>query len=168
MANKPELLYWDACVFSSYAGGIAGRAEILASLVAQCPKHLRIVTSTLSIAEASFASGLGAPKRSPAGEAIIDGLWESSHIELVSTPPAVMYRARDYMRHMLHYNGRSVSGADAVHLATCEWLSTIEKVFAFHTYDDGLLRLDNISGIPIVLPSVLQPMLVPESDRGQV
>lgn len=163
MPAKPQYLYWDASVFSSYVGRIADRLPIIDALFEQvvADRRRRIITSAISVMEVAFASGHGPGRRtSPEQEGRIDELWRSPHIEVVDVTHGLLLRARSFMRDAVDENW-SISPNDALHLVTAAWVhATFGEVIAVHTYDNWSRFQPMIGGILIDAPNVQQPRLL--------
>lgn len=162
MPAKPQYLYWDASVFSSYVGGIADRLPIIDALFEQvvADRRRRIITSAISLMEVAFASGHGPGLRtSPAQEGRIDELWRSPHIEVVDVTRGLLLRARSFMRDAVD-NGWSITPNDALHLVTAAWVhTTLGEVDEVHTYDNWSRFQLMVGDIPIGAPTIQQPRL---------
>ena len=157
MPTDAARVYWDACVVLSYINADAERLPVLEELLAEARRgEARIVTSTPSVVEVAFAAEeqrRQAPD--PATEARIDALWTpGSVITLAELHFGVARRARALMRGAMA-RGWSLKPPDATHLATARQHSSDR----FHTYDDGLGKYAELTGLIIAEPQAVQPQL---------
>lgn len=157
MPDVRRLIYWDACVFLDWVNGIPEKLPILDAIIdrAGLRGDVEIVTSTLSITEVAIGrltqagSGLD-----PSIEARIDALWTDPVIKQIEFHRAIAFEARDLVR-AVKLSARSLKPMDAIHLATARRIGASE----FQTYNDRLLKLPPIVGLPITEPTILQPRL---------
>jgi predicted nucleic acid-binding protein len=164
MPNGLKRIYWDACVFISYIEQTADRIAVIDAIFHQAhsTRDVEIFTSALSTAEVAFAETERINKAlDPGIEKALDDLWADPLIRLVEVNPVVGRIARDVVRTtMIEHETlgtASLRSADAVHLATAQWINADE----FHTYDQRLLRHSGLLGFPILEPIVPQPRLIP-------
>lgn len=165
MPARPEYLYWDACVFSSYIGAIPDRQPTIEALLEKVysKKRLRIVTSSMSILEVVFASGHGPGRRlSSQVEAKIDDFWKSEFIEVIEAHTYLMFAARDLMRNVDSQQGWSLKPQDALHLATAAWINQYAgAVLEVHTYDKEWARYSPMLGGLIICEPNVQQLSLP-------
>ena len=171
MASDRTYLYWDACVFSSYVGEHPDRADTILEVWEQVARqHPRkaIITSSLSILEVAFASGDGSGVRDPERERQIDALWREPTIYVADASQDLMYLARGLMR-AARDKGWSLKPADALHLATAQWINQkIGYVQEVHTYDDKWVKMSElVDGLKICEPYVAQPRLIRDSGESK-
>lgn len=165
MSAKPDYLYWDACVFSSYVGAIPERAPIIDAVIAEVGKdrNRRIITSSISIMEVAFATGHG-PARPISSEHAekIDELWRSPFVELIDTNNVLLFRARDLLRRAYAEGLTKLTPNDALHLATAVWFHhTVGAVTEINTYDGYWLKqMRTLIEIDICEPHASQPRLI--------
>lgn len=158
MPGKKRFVYWDSCVILSYIQGDADRLPVLdqlLSLSADPGSDLRIITSTLSIAEVAYVT----EERvrgvlDPVSEAAIEAIWDGSAIDLVEFHAGIARQARSLTRQVMT-RGWSLRSADACQLASALYIDAVD----FHTYDDRLFRFSQVCGFPVRLPSIEQPAL---------
>ena len=160
MPSRPDLLYWDSCVFLSYINGDVDRLPIIDALLieAQAGK-VHIVTSVLTIAEVVFAAqeqenNQLAPEVVDQIESILN---DRRVVTLVDVTPAVARRARELQRNG-KFSGRSIKPMDALHLATAATLSPAP--LKIHTYDSTWPRWADALELPIVEPLTDAPILL--------
>jgi predicted nucleic acid-binding protein len=170
MASSNKVyVYWDACVFNSYAGRYPERIEMLDQVWDEVQRvdSLRLITSAVSILEVAFASGHGAGQRMPELEERIDALWHDPKIELVEAHTQLMTAGRDLMR-WAKDRDLSLSPNDALHLATARWVNEyVGRVRNVFTYDRRMLDFDGrLDNLEVRRPYVLQHWLIP-SDSSQ-
>lgn len=158
MPEKPQRIYWDACVFLSYVNEDAGRVNDIQTLLDEAGRNeLEIVTSTVSIVEVAF----GAAERKNSAlstdmEAKIRRLWEpASPVNMVEFHTLIAEVAQRLSRSGIP-EGWSLKPMDAIHLSTARRM----RVDAFHTYDDRLKKWTSKVGYPIGEPDPASPVLL--------
>jgi predicted nucleic acid-binding protein len=156
MPGKPRFVYWDSCVFLSYINADPGRIDTLDALLDEIQKsngEKRIVTSILTKVEVAWSAIEHTTQTlSPNVEQTIDALWnDESVIGFIELHDGIVIRARDLMRQSLT-QGWSLKPADAIHLASAQWLGVEE----LHTYDDKLPRYGTMIGCKICEPYTTQ------------
>lgn len=160
MPSSPLSIYWDSCVFLSYVEGDADRLPVLDALFDQAgrTREIRILTSTVSIAEVAFVQAERANRVSnPQVAADLDNLWDNRAVlTLVEFHTLIARDARDLIRDAMG-KGWTLKPADAIHLATARRVDAAE----FQTYDQALFRYAEILKVPINEPRVQQPRLMP-------
>lgn len=159
MSSKPELLYWDSCVFLSYIDAEVDRVDVIETLFAEVQKSKgakKIVTSTVSIAEVAY--GAQEKKRAALDHSIrerIDALWnDKSVLTFIEFHDGIARIARELMREAIS-KGHALKPLDAIHLASAQWLQVQEV----HTYDDKLEKFAVAIGRKICAPYADQPRL---------
>lgn len=157
MPDPQRRYYWDACVWLNYINQVASRIPILDALLAESTSGaIRLYTSAISRVEVAFAESErtnAAPD--PTVEANIDSLWEDRlAVEMVEFYPDLWREARGLIRDSIA-NNWSLKPLDAMHLATAKKLEVDE----FHTYDERLLKLSRLVGLPILEPYTANPRL---------
>ena len=164
MPDGLKRVYWDSCIFISYIEQTPDRIAVIDAILHQAhnARDVEIFTSVLSIAEVAFAETERINKAlDPGVEMDLDRLWADPMIRLVEVNPVVCRGARDVVRTvMIRHETQeepSLRSADAVHLATAQWINTNE----FHTCDHRLLRHTGLLGFPIIEPVIPQPRLIP-------
>jgi len=121
---------------------------------------LRILTSTLSIAEAAWAKADELTAMTPETQAQIDHLWHGHPgVRLMEVDILMAFEAREVMRLALHHGLSSPRGADAVHLASAKRAG----VGVLHTYDEKLDKYAVMLGLKIERPYADQQYL-PQSE----
>lgn len=157
MPTDVACIYWDACCALSYVNADAERLPVLEEVLTEARRGTsRIITSIMSVVEVAFAAE---EQRQGALDATqerdIDALWTpGSVITLAELHFAIAHRARALMRSAMT-QGLSLKPADAVHLATAMHHSADR----FHTYDRGLDKFGDITGLIITEPQAAQPQL---------
>lgn len=157
MPTDAACVYWDACVALSYINADSERLPVLEELLAEARRgEAKIVTSTLSVVEVAFAAEEQRHQApDSATEAQIDALWTpGSVITLAEFHFGIASRARTLMRKAMA-RGWSLKPPDAIHLAT----ALQHSADRFHTYDDGLGKYAELTGLIIVEPQAVQPQL---------
>ncbi|MBA3360247.1 MAG: type II toxin-antitoxin system VapC family toxin [Acidimicrobiia bacterium] len=158
----PDLrLYWDSCVFLEYINGDdQTRLQEISAILEDAEKNkLRIMTSTLTVAEVAFAryEQAGAAL-DPVAQAKIDALWAmGGPVRLADVTPLVAEAGRDLIRLGLPKQPDQwrLKPADAMHLATAKSL----QADTVHTYDPKWAKYETIIGIPIGEPMSANPQL---------
>lgn len=140
MPDSSQLIYWDACCFTSYINGDVGRLPVLEAILdeVQADKGKSIiVTSVMSKVEVAFSLEEQTRRQlSPAEETRIAALWaDTSVVRLIEFHELIADDAQRLVR-MIMAQGLSLKAADAVHLAT----AMRYRASAFHTYDAKLLN----------------------------
>ncbi len=163
---ETEELYWDSNVFLTYInGGPPDRvAEVEPILDAADGKRLRILTSTLTIAEVAYAKHeIDTHQLEVDVEKKIDALW-SGHpgITFIEMHSRIALDARNLIRSAVSQRIARPSGADAVHLASARTLG----VKVFHTYDH-LTQYEPLVGFTIEEPTASQPYLSPPGEPSR-
>ena len=163
MPETPPAIYWDACVPLSYINGMPERMPILEALLESSSNgEIRLYTSELSRVEVAF-SAMEKEQRAldEETERRIDRLWANPEvITMVDCHVGVSLEARRLLRLAMAQTLR-LEPADAIHLATAQWLSkTGITIVEFHTYDKRLFRYDSIVGFEIIEPATAQPRLM--------
>jgi len=160
MPGEQTLIYWDSCVFLSYLMGYADRAPMIDAVLNEVRASrgsIRIVTSTISIAEVAFASyEKDARALDAAVEARIDAMWaDTSLLTLVEYHELIGRSARSRVRKAIEEKRVIPKPPDAIHIASALSVGALEV----HTYDDPLLRLSGWAQLPIVVPRTQSPEL---------
>ena len=162
MPDKPAY-YWDSCVSLSYINGVADRMPILDALLESSSRgEIRLYTSELSRVEVTFSAAEKLQRAlDEKTERRIDRLWaDPDVITMVEYHTGISLEARRLMRLAMTMSF-SLRAADAVHLATAQWLSnTGITIDEFHTYDTRLFKYGPIVGFKIIEPTTAQPKLV--------
>lgn len=163
MPETPPAVYWDACVPLSYINGMPERMPILDALLASSAQgEIQLYTSELSRVEVAF-SAMEKEQRDldEETERRIDSLWANPEvITMVDCHMGVGLEARRLMR-LAMAETWSLKPADAIHLATAQWLSkTGIAIDAFHTYDTILFRYRPMVDFEIMEPAIAQPRLI--------
>lgn len=164
MSDKRTTIYWDACTFLSYINEIPSRVATLSSLLdssADPSGSIKLYTSSLSHVEVSFAA-TEQQKRTldPQQEQRINKLWDGSSVMSVEFHQSISRLASSLIRGSLT-RGWRLKPADAIHLATAEWLSnTGLSVSEFHTYDGRLKKFEQILTFRIVEPYTARPKMI--------
>ena len=164
MLGSPKTVYWDACVFASYINRDPGRIEVLEPLLDQSAgsgSELKIYAASLSHVEVAYAASEKESKTLDQDqERRINDLWTGYDAVIsVESNPAINDIARDLMRRSIP-RGWSLKPADAIQLATAQWLSeTGIPISEFHTYDRSLRKYAEFVSFEIVEPYTEQPMM---------
>ena len=97
----------------------------------------------------------------PQVEQIIDNLWRNpGPVTLVEHHGKISQEARTLIRNAIA-RGWSLKPFDAIHLATAQWLSSVDlKVAEFHTYDKTLQRYEPLVGFKVIEPNVREPRML--------
>ena len=155
---EPRFLYWDTDVFLSYLNDNPDRIPTLQAIldnVSKDKQHL-IVTSTITKVEVAWVAHEKLNRvLSTDEENRIDALWDdSSVIEFVEFHDDIAIFARDIMRTGM-IKGWKLRANDAIHLASAQSVQCYEV----NTYDDKWKKYEELIGITIKEPSVIQPTL---------
>lgn len=138
MPNAPVYVYWDACVFISYLKSEEHRQPVLDAIVDQIRKGngQKIVTSTFSLVEVAFVNvrDVGG-QMAPLPEEKLDAFWaDDSLLDLIDFSPEVARLARSLLRQGQTRGLRRLKPADAVHLASAQWMG-VEEFCTYNTKD---------------------------------
>jgi len=152
---EPRLLYWDTTVFLYYLNDNPDRIPTLQAIldnVSTDKQHL-IVTSTITKVEVAWVAHEKLNRvLSTDEEARIDALWDdSSVVEFVEFYDDIAILARDIMRAGM-IKGWKLRANDAIHLASAQSVQCYEV----NTYDDKWKKYEELIGITIKEPSVIQ------------
>ena len=157
MSGDPLRDYWDSCVFLNYINANAEHIDTIDAVLAESQElEVEILTSTISVVEVSFGE-IERTNRAldEATQTAIDDLWSTgSPFQLVEFFPALANRARDLVQRAMVSN-RSLQAADAIHLATAEFLE-VDRIL---TYDERFLSTGDALGFNITRPVVRVPTL---------
>ena len=166
MLGHSKIIYWDASVFLSYINEEKTTSmttlEALLNLSSGTNSSTKLYTSTLSHVEVAFAdSERRRQTLDPYQERRISDLWTGSNaVVSVDVHQGVSRLATNLMRDSITH-GWSLKPADAVHLATAQWLSNTDVLVAeFHTYDRSLRKYEALVGFEITEPYTEQPTLI--------
>ena len=166
MAGSLNNIYWDACVFLSYINDEdPSRTIVLEALLGQSSSKdssINLYTSVLSHVEVSFADSERRQRMlDPEQEHRISALWSDTDAVLsVEFNESISKLATNLLRESVALS-LSLKPADAIHLATAQWLSqTGLHITEFHTYDLRLQRYEEAVGFRIVEPNTEQPRLL--------
>lgn len=159
MPSRPEFIYWDSSAFLSYINAYQERISVLDAILDDVHRSngaKKIVTSILAKIEvAASAQEYSTRELSIETERKIEALWnDSSVIGLIELHNGIALQARELMRKVLT-QGWSLKPADAIHLASAQWLGVTEV----QTYDDQWPRYSTIIGCKICEPHAMQPRL---------
>ena len=156
---EPQFLYWDADVFLSYLNENPDRVQILQAILDKVSKekHHLIVTSTITKVEVAWVAHEKLNRvLSDTEEERIDSLWnDSSVIDFIDFHEDIAMLARDIMRNGM-IKGWRLRANDAIHLASAQWMQCYEV----NTYDDKWKKFEELVGITIKEPFVIQPNLL--------
>ncbi len=162
MPNNRTIVYWDACVLLSYINGIADRMPILDALLASSASDngdIKLHSSAIARVEVAFGVAEKEKKAlDPKVEQQIDALWaDPAAVVTVDYHDGIGTMARRLIRAALT-KGWSLKPADAIHLATAQWLAEVtgQKV-EFHTYSKDLPRFATLTDYQISQPIIAQP-----------
>lgn len=152
---EPRFLYWDTTVFLYYLNDNPDRIPTLQAIldnVSTDKQHL-IVTSTITKVEVAWVAHEKLNRvLSTDEEARIDALWDdSSVVEFVEFYDDIAILARDIMRAGM-IKGWKLRANDAIHLASAQSVQCYEV----NTYDDKWKKYEELIGITIKEPSVIQ------------
>jgi predicted nucleic acid-binding protein len=165
MPNDEKYLYWDTCIFLSYLKQTEYRYPTLYALFAaieQSHRTRKIVTSMLTRAEAAyieFDEQRGFPEDD---ERKLDNIWANFDvIAFIEVSQEVTYIARHLMREAKQQGLKALKVADALHLASAQWMYQFSTSIVFHTYDTELAKYSALISFPICEPSIDQLPLLP-------
>lgn len=157
--SEPRFLYWDTDVFLSYLNEHPDRISTLQTILDNIlkDKQCLIVTSTISKVEVAWVAHEKLDRvLNPNEESRIDALWnDSSVVDFVEFHDDIAIIARDIMRTGM-IKGWKLRTNDAIHLASAQWVQCYE----INTYDDKWSKYNEIVGIDIKEPSVIQLSLL--------
>jgi predicted nucleic acid-binding protein len=160
MAN-PQKVYWDSCVFIDWLDIDANRPDRIKLIdpVIRAAKegNLLIVTSAFTMTEVVRLKGDGGPRNEEDEPKIIE-FFKQPYIEIRALDRRIATRARAMCRHKLE-TGKTLTVADAIHVATAEMLPGVNVI---HTFDKkSLMPFSREFGTPpleIVEPSYSPPV----------
>jgi predicted nucleic acid-binding protein len=152
-------VYFDSNVFLAFIADEPDRAGIVEELLRQAEAgDLRVITSTLSIAEVAGVSvqHIGSTLTTEL-ELQLDSLWVTGGpVIVVEATRRIMFTARDLMRRNIADGFPGLKPPDAIHLAT----ATLHEVDGFYTYDaKPSARWATLTGLTVCEPSVAQGTL---------
>lgn len=157
MAGDLPKIYWDADVFLSYVNELPERLAHIEWHLERSGSEFQLVTSTLSIAEVTFAE-MDKSNNRVSAETLerIDSLWlaDDSPVILAEVYTDIVIAARDLARSVIPL-GWTMKGADAIHMATAKQLGVAE----IHTYSTDWPRNAATLGIKITQPIAQTPKL---------
>ena len=118
----------------------------------------RLFTSSLAHVEVAFsASEQQQEALDPQVEQQIDSLWADPEV-------VVSVEYHDGIGRLMRSAvkaGWSLRPLDAIHLATAQWLCSVEQdVDEFHTYDSRLKKFASLVDFPILEPRTTQPRML--------
>lgn len=156
MPGRPQFIYWDSCVFLSYIDADKDRIDVLDAIFDDIQRSngaKKIITSILTKTEVIASAEERATKTlSLEVEQKIDALWnDDSVVGIIEFHDGIAIKARKLMRKALE-QGWSLKPADAIHLASAQWLGVDE----IHTYDDKWPRYSMMVGCKICEPYTSQ------------
>lgn len=127
-------IYWDADVYISYLGNTPGRIETVSGILKQAQDNDQpVYTSAFTRVEVAFVEGErddGLLKED--AERLLDNLWEDRKItRIIEISSWIERKARELMRAGMQMGVRRLKPADAIHLASAEFV----KVDELHTYN---------------------------------
>lgn len=159
MPEERYFIYWDACVWTSYIGGVPERLPILDAILDRSADRrdpTALITATLSITEVAYAAQEKSSGRlDPRVLDRIDQLWaDTSVVQLVEFHDLIARDARELVRRAMEA-GQSLKPADAIHLATAQRMGVVE----FHTYDERLRGKAFLVKFPLMEPRTSQARL---------
>lgn len=125
-----DIVYFDSCVFLAWLREEQGRVDIVASLFQEAKDgKLKILTSTLAIAEVLNINGLKSPIPKENRE-MVKGLFANEWI----FPENVTRRVSEVAQELVWEYG--IDPKDAIHIAT----AILHGVGTVYSYDDPLLK----------------------------
>ena len=131
----PDIVYFDSCVFLAWLKGEDKRVDTIGELFADAEnKNLKIVTSTLSIAEVLNIQGA----QSPIPKNQRDAVRKLFLNEWIITK-SVNRRLAEISQDMVWDHG--IKPKDGIHIAT----ALVYKVPVFYSYDKGLTAKTNFT-----------------------
>lgn len=156
MPERPNLIYWDSCVFLSYIDGDLDRLRHLDAILYEVSNSngSKIITSAFSKVEVAFSSRDGQAYLDGEIERQIDLLWNDPSIEVVEFHDYIALEARSLMRRAV-LDGYTLKPADATHLASAKYI----QASVLHTYDKKLYKFSNYIGCEICEPIAQQPRM---------
>ncbi len=129
-----DLVYWDSNAFLGLIGKEPDKYQACENVwKAAQNEDLRIVTSTLTIAEVIYSKGI--PKMDPEHRSRVNAFFRQLHMALEPLTRLIAELARDVVW------DHSIKAKDAVHVATAAY----HEIPVLHTFDEGLLRLETVS-----------------------
>ncbi len=163
MPDTPKILYWDSSALLSFVNEYPERISTLDALLESSANGtIEIYTSTISHVEVAFGASEQQRRRlAPEIEREIDSLWSDPNVVVsVEYHNGIGQSARNLIRDAVT-RGWSLKPLDAIHLATGQWLSSMEIVVGeFHTYDTRLFKYADIVDFSICEPRTLQPRMI--------
>lgn len=168
MPNSVDYIYWDSGVVTAYMNEEDARAPIIEAIlekISESKGATKLVTSTLSKVEVAFVvTEKAAEQLSAEAEKMIDDFWaDNSVIELVEFHDVIAMKARALIRGGL-IHGWHLKPADAIHLATAQWIGVSE----LQTYNlKHFERYEALLGFRVREPSIDQLPLfkLPDANR---
>lgn len=132
MRANMAYIYWDACVFLEYFHANPSYIQTLDQIldkIEQDPQQ-KVVTSVLSLTEIAYVqSEKHRARLAPDFETILNLFWNNRNIiQLIDVNTSIAFQARGFIRQTIPA-GYSLKPADAIHLASVQWVGVDE----FHT-----------------------------------
>lgn len=153
-----KTLYWDANVFVDFFSATIGKIEILKAILEEASNgEVKIFTSVLSQVEVAYVESekstgiLGVDT-----EKMMDEFWKDDVIELIEIHPFIINRSRRIIRDAKGGGYKTIKAADAIHLATAEWIKADEM----HTYNlKDFEKSAQVIGMRVCHPYTAKPRL---------
>ena len=150
-----KYVYGDSSIFISYLNEVPERINVLEALFDEISRdnERKLITSVFTKIEvANLSIEKKVWRQDEEAEGRIDALWnDDSLVEIVEMHNQIALTARDFMRRGID-SGWSLKPADALHLASAQWVSVSE----FFSYDNGFDKYSDMTGLTINRPYVQQ------------
>ena len=165
MPSEPLYLYWDSCVFLSYFGHETQRWPVLDGIlseVRQSHGQRKIVTSACTLIEVAYlASELATRTLDIDFEERLEVFWgDRSIVEVIEIHTELTRRGRQLIRQSIQEGWRHLKPADALHLASAQWLTQWKNVREFNTYNvRDYEHFAAVMPFTICEPHIIQPSL---------
>jgi predicted nucleic acid-binding protein len=163
-SDIPRLLYWDSCVFIDYIEKNPEKIAVLDLVWDEIDSRpgSKIYTSELTTVEVAHVAGeKNRRKLDPTALEQLDDLWYNNPlVEIIEVHRKITTLARDLVRQG-SVNDWRLKGADAVHLATAQFLKQARSLQECHTYETRLRKYGDLIGMTVCDPYAQRPRLFP-------
>lgn len=138
--TKPDLIYWDSCVFIDAIQETSGRYPAISQFVAAAQRNeVQIVASMFAKIEVCKLKGLGLQDKET--EQKIIEFFDNDYVTIRPVDDEVTEKARELLRTVDH-----LKPPDATHVAT----AIINNIPTLHSYDPDMLKMNGKCGALVI------------------